>query len=128
MIPDKGQTPDFAGGSAGSTADDLVLVLTTWPAGTAFESVAAALVRDGLAACASILPAQRSVYRWDGQVEHADEHQVLLKTTRARLAALEAAVHAAHPYDVPEWIVLPVQSASAAYAQWLRASCGPALS
>jgi periplasmic divalent cation tolerance protein len=126
MIPDKGRTPDFTGGSAGSTADDLVLVLTTWPAQAQVETVAAALVRDGLAACVSILPPHRSVYRWEGEVEHADERQLLLKTTSARLAALEAAVHAAHPYEVPEWIVLPVQGASAAYAHWLRASCGPA--
>lgn len=126
MIPDKSLTPDFTGGSAESAADDLVLVLTTWPVGAPVETVADAIVRDGLAACVSILPPHRSVYRWEGQVEHADEQQLLFKTTRARLAALEAAVHAAHPYDVPEWVVLTVSGASAAYAQWLRASCEPA--
>jgi len=123
MIPDKSRTPDFTGGSAGSEPGDLVLVLTTWPLGAAVETVADAIVRDGLAACVSILPPHRSVYRWEGQVEHADEQQLLFKTTRACLEALEAAVHAAHPYDVPEWIVLPVRAASAAYQQWLRASC-----
>lgn len=122
MIPDKSRTPDFTGGSAGSGSGDLVLVLTTWPVGAPVETVADAIVRDGLAACVGIFQPHRSVYRWEGQVEHADEQQLLFKTTRACLEALEAAVHAAHPYDVPEWIVLPVSAASAAYEAWARAS------
>lgn len=122
MIPDKSRTPDFTGGSAGSEADSLVLVLTTWPVGMPVETVADAIVREGLAACVGIFPPHRSVYRWEGQVEHADEQQLLFKTTHARLADLEAAVHTAHPYEVPEWIVLPVGAASAAYEAWARAS------
>lgn len=122
MIPDKGQTPENAGTS--TTPDDtLVLVATTWPADADVDAVATALVRDGLAACVSVLPPQRSIYRWQGTVEQADERQLLIKTTQARLDALSAAVHAAHPYDVPEWLVLPVTAASEAYGAWVKASC-----
>ena len=121
MTSDKSRTPEFSSGSADLVDDELVLVLTTWPAGTSFDVVAEALVADRLAACVTILPPHRSVYLWQGAIEHADEQQVLLKTTRAKLGALSQAVHAAHPYDVPEWIVLSVSEASKAYGQWIRA-------
>ena len=120
MIPDKSLSPDFSAGFTDPAPDGLVLVLTTWPAGVAVEALAEAFVRDGLAACVSVLPAHRSVYRWEGRVEHADEQQVLIKTTRGRVRALEEAIHAAHPYDVPEFLVLSVESASRAYAAWVR--------
>ena len=119
MIPDKSQSPDFSRGFVDPATDGLVLVLTTWPADTPVETLAEAFVRDGLAACVSVLPSHRSVYRWEGRVEHVDEQQVLIKTTRGKVRALEAAVHAAHPYDVPEFIVLAVEDASRAYAAWV---------
>lgn len=123
MIPDKSESPEFSAGSTDPATDGLVLVLTTWPADTPLDTLAASTVRDGLAACVSVLPLQRSTYRWQGDVEVADEHQVLIKTTRDRVQALEAAIHAAHPYDVPEWLVLPVSEASDAYGAWIRRSC-----
>lgn len=120
MISDKSLSPDFSGGFTDPVTDGLVLVLTTWPAGAAVETLAETFVRDGLAACVSVLPPHRSVYRWEGKVEHADEQQVLIKTTRGKVSALEAAVHAAHPYDVPEFLVLTVEAASRAYAAWVK--------
>jgi periplasmic divalent cation tolerance protein len=119
MIPDKSQSPDFSGGFVDQATDGLVLVLTTWPIGAPVETMAEAVVRDGLAACVSVLSPHRSVYRWEGRVEHADEQQLLIKTTRGKLRALEEAVHAAHPYDVPEFLVLNVEAASHAYAAWV---------
>lgn len=124
-MPDKSQAPDFSGTSTPPPTDELVLVLTTWPADAPLESVADSLVRAGLVACVAILPLQQSVYRWEGEVQQAGEQQLLLKTTTRRLAELEAAVHAVHPYDVPEWLVLPVTAASAAYGAWVRSSCTP---
>ena len=119
MISDKSRSPEFSSGSADRADEELVLVLTTWPAGTSFDNLADALVADRLAACVSILPPHRSVYLWQGAIEHAEEQQVLLKSTRARLSALSQAVHAAHPYDVPEWIVLNVSEVSEAYGRWM---------
>lgn len=99
----------------------LCLVLTTWPAERDADTFARGLVDARLAACVHVLPAGSSTYRWQGAVDGAREHQVIVKTTRAALAALEAQVRAAHPYEVPEWLVLKV-TAGEAYGDWLRDS------
>jgi periplasmic divalent cation tolerance protein len=99
----------------------LCLVLTTWPADRDAEPFARRLVEARLAACVHVMPPGASTYRWQGAVESAREHQVIVKTTRAALAALEAHVRAAHPYDVPEWLVVEV-TAGEAYGDWLRDS------
>ena len=102
-----------------------VVVLTTLPTTHDAEAFLTALLAEHLIACGSVGPAVRSVYRWEGQVERAAELPVTLKTTRGRLPALEAAVQARHPYEVPEWLVLPVDQASAAYGQWMVSETHP---
>ena len=102
---------------------DYVVILTTLPAeGNDVEQFASQLVEERLAACVNVLPAMRSVYRWKGSVEGADERQLVIKTTRARISALEARIRKLHPYDVPEFVVLPVDSGSADYLSWLSDS------
>jgi len=89
--------------------------------------IARALVAERLAACVNILESPvRSVYRWKGNVETAMEHLLVIKTRRARLAALEAAVKRLHSYDTPEVIALPVAEGSRKYLSWLDASVRPA--
>ena len=100
-------------------SDQFVIVLTTLPVEGDVETLAAQLVDERLAACVNILPAMRSVYRWKNAVERADERQLVIKTSRARVTALEARLRALHPYDVPEFVVLPVDSGSADYLSWL---------
>lgn len=102
--------------------DDFVIVLTTLPVEGDAEKFASHLVEEKLAACVNVLPAMRSVYRWKDAVERAKERQLVIKTTRARLAALESRIRELHPYDVPEFVVLPIDSGSAAYLSWLSAS------
>ena len=99
-----------------------VIVLTTLPADGDAEQFASQLVEERLAACVSILPAMRSVYRWKSAVERSDERQLVIKTTRSRVIALEARIRKLHPYDVPEFVVLPVDSGSADYLSWLSDS------
>jgi periplasmic divalent cation tolerance protein len=101
---------------------EFVVVLTTLPVEADGEKFAAQLVEEGLAACVNILPAMRSVYRWKGAVERADERQLVIKTMGARVSALEARLRTLHPYDVPEFLVLPVDSGSTDYLSWLSAS------
>jgi periplasmic divalent cation tolerance protein len=98
---------------------DYVLVLTTLPSEGDAEKFALQLVEERLAACVNILPPMRSVYRWKNTVEQANERQVVIKTTRARLTALENRVRTLHPYDVPEFVVLPIDAGSADYLSWL---------
>ena len=98
---------------------DLVVVLTTMPDDARTDEVARALVDERLAACVNVLPAMTSTYRWKGAVERETERQVVIKTTRERLSALEARVRELHPYELPEFLVLTVESASAGYAAWV---------
>ena len=100
-------------------SDQFIIVLTTYPIDTDADSLAATLVEERLAACVNILPPMRSVYRWKDAVERADERQIVIKTTKARLTALEARIRTLHPYDVPEFVVLPIESGSTDYLSWL---------
>jgi periplasmic divalent cation tolerance protein len=101
---------------------DFCLVLTTLPADGDAEGFARTLVSERLAACVNVLPPMQSVYRWKGEVEAAGERQLLIKTKAANLAALEERVKTLHPYDVPEFLVLTIESGSAAYLAWLGES------
>ncbi len=94
------------------------VVLTTIGAGADAEGLATTLVDEGLAACVNILPPMRSVYRWQGAVQHDDERQLVIKTTDDRLEALEARVKGLHPYELPEWLVLTADG-SERYLAWL---------
>ena len=86
------------------------------------ERLAAALVERRLAACVQILGPIRSVYRWQGNVDQADEWLCLIKTTRERYAAVEAAIRELHSYDFPEIIATPIVAGSDGYLAWLAES------
>jgi len=100
---------------------DCVLVLTTFPVDGA-DALAIALVEERLAACVNVLEPMRSIYRWKGRVETSVERQVIIKTAAAKVAALEVRVRELHPYDLPEFIVLGIDSGSHAYLAWLGES------
>ncbi|MDR1853701.1 MAG: divalent-cation tolerance protein CutA [Azoarcus sp.] len=107
-----------------STADAL-LVLTTLPDAASARALATTLVAERLAACVNVLTPCESVYRWRDEVENATETPLLIKTTRSRYAALEAAVQAAHPYELPELIAVPVACGLAGYLDWVADSTAP---
>jgi periplasmic divalent cation tolerance protein len=98
---------------------EFVVVMVTFPADGDAEAFARTLVDERLAACVNVLPLMRSVYRWKGEVEAASERQLLIKTKAASVAALEERVKALHPYEMPEFLVLPIGAGSAAYLAWL---------
>ena len=99
-----------------SAPTTLVLALTTEAGEANAEALARALLKRRLVACVSLRPV-RSIYRWQGVVEAADEVELLLKTTATRLAELEAAVRELHSYDTPQWVTWTA-GASGAYAAW----------
>lgn len=84
------------------------------------ERIAMALVERRLAACVQIVGPVHSVYRWQGNVEQADEWLCQAKTTRDRHDAVEAAIRELHSYDCPEIIAVPIVAGSTAYFQWLN--------
>jgi len=104
---------------------ETLLVLTNMPDRQGAERLAQSLVDARLAACVNILGPCRSVYSWKGKVEQADEHPVLIKTTRDRYAALEAAIRAGHPYELPEVIAVPLATGFSAYLEWVAAETRP---
>jgi periplasmic divalent cation tolerance protein len=98
-----------------------LLVLTNLPDRAAAERLADALIEKRVAACVSILAPCRSFYRWQGAVQRDEEHPMLIKTTEERYAALEAAIRAGHPYELPEIIALPIERGLPAYLDWVAA-------
>ncbi|MBO1754776.1 divalent cation tolerance protein CutA [Allobranchiibius sp. CTAmp26] len=82
--------------------------------------VADALVGERLAACVQQVPGVRSTFRWDGQVRHATEVLLVIKTTAAAFDALAARVRELHSYDVPEIVATPLEHVEREYADWLR--------
>src|SRR5260221_14357967 len=85
--------------------------------------LAAVVLKARLAACANLVPKIESHYWWQGKIERSAEVLVLFKTTSSRLAALEKLVVARHPYDTPEFVVLPVSRGNQRYLDWLEKSC-----
>jgi periplasmic divalent cation tolerance protein len=106
---------------SGSTAE-VVLVLTTIAAEADGAALGRTLVGERLAACVNVLSAMTSVYRWKGEVEQDHEKQVVIKTTRHLLAALEARLRELHSYELPEFLVIATGGGSEAYLQWVEES------
>ncbi|HUP95544.1 MAG TPA: divalent-cation tolerance protein CutA [Burkholderiales bacterium] len=98
---------------------ETLLVLTTLPEREAALKLARALVEKRLAACVNILSGCTSVYRWQDNLEHAEEVPLLIKTRAGRYAELEAAIRSLHPYEVPEIIAVPVVQGLADYLGWV---------
>lgn len=96
-----------------------LLVLTNLPDGETARTVARHLVSARLAACINILAPCRSVYRWQGRIEEAEEVPLLIKTNSECYAALEAAIREKHPYELPEIIAVPIDRGLPAYLAWL---------
>lgn len=103
-------------------ADEYLLVLCTCPGNTVAAEIATALIEQNLAACVNRVPGVRSYYRWQGHLEQEDEVLLLVKTTRARFAGLQAAIRALHPHEVPEIIALPITAGAEAYLKWVSKS------
>ena len=99
--------------------NDTLLVLTNAPDAEIAERIARHLVEDHLAACVNRLAPCRSVYRWQGAVEEAEEIPLLIKTTAARYPEVEAAIRALHPYELPEVLAVRVERGLPAFLTWV---------
>jgi periplasmic divalent cation tolerance protein len=101
-------------------AEPVFICYCTCPDGDHARLIAETLVDERHAACVNRLPGIRSTYRWQGVVTTDSEELLLIKTTGARLAALERRLLELHPYDVPELIAVPVERGHEAYLDWVR--------
>ena len=106
------------------SAPGLIAVITTVATRDEAQALATALVERGLVACAQ-LSAIDSIYRWQGMLQQDAEVRLLLKTTAANYAAVEAAIRERHPYELPAIYALDVPQAFAPYADWVRKGATP---
>ncbi len=104
-------------------AAQFALVLVTAPDLKTARALAKAALSARLIACANLIPKIESHYWWQDKMESAAEVMLVMKTRKTRLAALEQLVLARHPYDTPEFLVLPLSAGSRKYLDWLTASC-----
>src|SRR4051812_45263050 len=102
---------------------DLIIVLTTMPDDERAEQLARTLVDERLAACVHVHAPVTSIYRWKDAVEREAERPMVFKASRARLSELSRRLHALHPYEVPEFVVLTGEAADD-YGRWVNDAAG----
>src|SRR6266436_3997147 len=105
-------------------ADQIVLALSTFPDRETAQRIANQLVTEKLAACANILPAIESIYRWKEKLETGNETLVFFKLSEDRQSAFQEKLRSLHPYEVPEIIFVPITSGLPEYLRWVSDNCG----
>jgi len=105
-------------------AAQFALVLVTAPDLKTARLLAKAALSARLIACANLVPKVESHYWWQGKLASGAEVLMILKTRKTKLTALEKLVLAGHPYETPEFVVLPLSAGTGRYLDWLAASCG----
>lgn len=108
----------------GEGAADVSVVLITAPDMGVAEKLARALVEERLAACVNLVPGVTSLYRWEGEVQRADETLMIVKGTVGGFERLRSRVLELHPYDVPEVVDLRVRDGDPNYLDWVRGAVG----
>jgi len=98
---------------------DALLVFTTLPSAEKAAELGKVLVEERLAACANLIPAVRSIYRWQGKLQDENEVLMLLKTRAENLERLKLRILELHPYEVPEVLAVPVEAGYQPYLEWL---------
>jgi periplasmic divalent cation tolerance protein len=104
-------------------AEKVLLAVSTFPDAEIARRISNQLVSESFAACANILPAIDSIYRWKDKIESGNEILVLFKLSEDRRSAFQDKLRLLHPYDVPEIIFVSVESGLPEYLRWVAASC-----
>lgn len=95
------------------------IILCTCPDSATARAIAHHLVDKSLAACVNVLPGVTSIYRWQGQIESAEEHLLIIKSQQALFDTIEVAIKSIHPYDVPEIVAIKLDQGSEDYLKWI---------
>jgi periplasmic divalent cation tolerance protein len=107
-----------------SGSSGVFVVLVTVPDVDSGVILARRVVQERLAACGNVIPGLTSVYRWEGEVQEDSEALVLFKSTGAAIEALKRRVAELHPYEVPEFLAVPVTDGHAPYLRWVQGEVG----
>ncbi|PYK47328.1 MAG: divalent-cation tolerance protein CutA [Verrucomicrobia bacterium] len=105
-------------------AEKILLALSTFPDAETARRISNQLVSERFAACANILSAVESIYRWKEKIETGSETLVLFKLSEDRQSAFQEKLRSLHPYEVPEIITVPVSSGLPDYLHWVHENCG----
>ena len=105
-------------------AEKILLALSTFPDRETAQRISKELVTKKFAACANILPAIESIYRWKDKIETGNETLVFFKVSEDRQSAFQEKLRSLHPYEVPEIIFLPVSTGLPEYLRWVSENCG----
>jgi periplasmic divalent cation tolerance protein len=105
-------------------SQEILLALSTFPGAETARRISNQMVSERLAACANILPAVESIYRWKEKIESGNETLVLFKLSEDRQSAFQEKLCSLHPYEVPEIIFVPVSSGLPEYLRWVVENCG----
>jgi periplasmic divalent cation tolerance protein len=103
--------------------EQVLLALSAFPDMETANDIARVLVAEKFVACANIIPAVHSIYRWKGKVEAGGEVLVFFKTTRDRQKAFQDKLRSLHPYELPEIIYLKIDNGSPDYLRWVAENC-----
>ena len=106
--------------------EKIVLALSTFPDPETAREISNQLMSGSFAACANILPAIESIYRWKGEIETGNETLVFFKLSEGRQSAFQDKLRSLHPYDIPEIIFVPVAGGLPDYLEWVSENCGQA--
>ena len=104
--------------------EGILLALSTFPDAETARQISDQLVTERFAACANILPAVESIYRWKDNIESGNETLVFFKLSEDRQSAFQDKLRSLHPYDVPEIIFVPVAGGLPEYLRWVSENCG----
>ena len=105
-------------------SQEILLALSTFPDAETARKISNQLVTEKFAACANILPAVESIYRWKEKIESGNETLVLFKLSENRQSAFQEKLCSLHPYEVPEIIFVPISSGLPEYLHWVTENCG----
>jgi periplasmic divalent cation tolerance protein len=101
----------------------ILLALSTFPDAETARKISNQLVTEKFAACANILPAVESIYRWKEKIESGNETLVLFKLSENRQSAFQDKLRSLHPYEVPEIIFVQVAGGLPEYLRWVAENC-----
>ena len=105
-------------------ATQVLLAISTFPDAETANRIAQTLVTEKFVACANLVQAVHSIYRWKDKIETAGEVIVFFKTTQDRQAAFQEKLQSLHPYEVPEIICMNIDTGSRDYLRWIIENCG----
>jgi periplasmic divalent cation tolerance protein len=101
-------------------AGGFVMIFVTAASEQEAASIGRALVEEGLAACANIIPQIRSIYQWKGEVRDEGEALIIIKSREDLFERIRSRVKELHSYEVPEITAIKLEKGDPAYLQWIE--------